>query len=352
MPRPIKTTDSTSRTQTGLVRLQRVLAQAGCGSRRECETLILEGRVVVDGQTADRLGMRVDPQKQKILFDGTPIRAMRFQYFAVNKPPGVVSTSRDPAGRLRVIDLIKTDQRVYNVGRLDKSSEGLILVTNDGDLANRLTHPRYGVAKTYLVTVVGRPTLDDLQTLKRGVYLAEGKAQVSEIRIKKRRKQSTDLRIVLDEGRNREIRRLLAHIGHKVTRLKRIAIGPLQLGDLPLGAFRRLEYKEINALRHTSLRGARRSSDRAGRRETLGRKKTRPGAKKKTGAKKKSGDSTKSFSSERRPASAKKKTSKKQSTASGFRRTLGSQAREKAAGWKARSRRSKKTRSKSYWAQG
>ncbi|MGI9518191.1 MAG: pseudouridine synthase [Pirellulaceae bacterium] len=236
------------------VRLQRFLAQAGLGSRRECEELIAEGRVTIDGKVVQTMGVRVDAEKQKVLLDGTRVKPTRLQYFMVNKPPGVLSTCSDPAGRMRVIDLINTDQRVYNVGRLDKSSEGLILVTNDGDLANRLTHPSYGVKKTYLATVAGNPRLADLQLLKRGIRLAEAVARVAEVRIKKRRRDSCDLIIVLEEGRNREIRRLLAHIGHKVTRLRRIAIGPLQLGELPPGHNRRLEYAEIVALKQASSR--------------------------------------------------------------------------------------------------
>ena len=243
---------SSSTGRTGEQRLQRVLAAAGVGSRRECETLIEEGRVEVDGQFITKLGVKVDPAKCKIRVDGTQIKLQRLQYFAVNKPPGVVSTSSDPSGRLRVIDLIKTSQRVYNVGRLDKSSEGLILVTNDGDLANRLTHPRYGVQKTYLVQVVGQPTGSDLKKLERGVYLAEGLAKVVGARIKSRTKDHPMLEIVLEEGRNREIRRLLASIGHKVIRLRRVAIGTLRLADLPLGAHRPLEKQEIAALKRVA----------------------------------------------------------------------------------------------------
>ena len=237
---------------SGEQRLQRILASAGIGSRRECETLIEEGRVEVDGKFVTKLGAKVDPAKSKIRVDGNQIKLQSLQYFAVNKPPGVVSTSSDPSGRLRVIDLIKTNQRVYNVGRLDKSSEGLILVTNDGDLANRLTHPRYGVQKTYVVQVVGNPTRSDLKTLERGVYLAEGLAKVVGARIKSRGKDHTMLEIVLEEGRNREIRRLLASIGHKVLRLRRVAIGSLRLGELPLGAHRSLEKREIDALKRVA----------------------------------------------------------------------------------------------------
>ena len=240
--------------RSGEQRLQRALASAGLGSRRECEVLIEEGRVEVDGQVVTKLGAKVNPRKQKIRVDGTPVKFARLQYFAVNKPPGVVSTSRDPSGRIRVIDLINTNERVYNVGRLDKSSEGLILVTNDGDLANRLTHPRYGVQKIYMVQVAGRPEVADLKKLQRGVYLADGLAKVVGTKIKKRTKESTWLEITLDEGRNREIRRLLASIGHKVLRLRRVAIGSLRLGDLPLGAHRKLEKSEVEALWYSGAR--------------------------------------------------------------------------------------------------
>ena len=177
---------SNSSADDGKVRLQKLLAQHGHGSRRSCEEFILAGRVEVDGQVIKKLGTQVDPDKQKVTFDGERIIQPRLQYFMLNKPPGVVSTAKDPTGRLRVIDLIKTNTRVYNVGRLDKSSEGLILVTNDGDLANRLTHPRYGVEKKYHVLVAGRPTTQQLSQLQRGVYLAEAFVQVSNVRVKKK----------------------------------------------------------------------------------------------------------------------------------------------------------------------
>jgi 23S rRNA pseudouridine2605 synthase len=235
-------------------RLQRALANAGLGSRRDCETLIEEGRVEVDGKIVTKLGTKVRPREQKIRVDGNAVKFARLQYFAVNKPPGVVSTSSDPSGRMRVIDLIKTNERVYNVGRLDKSSEGLMLVTNDGDLANRLTHPRYGVQKIYMVQVAGRPEVADLKKLQRGVYLAEGLAKVVGTKIKKRTKDSTWLEMTLEEGRNREIRRLLASIGHKVLRLRRVAIGSLRLAELPIGAHRKLDKHEIEGLWHSGPR--------------------------------------------------------------------------------------------------
>ncbi len=246
-------------------RLQRVMAAAGFGSRRECEKLIESGRVEVDGKVANRLGVKVDAAKQVVFVDGERLQETRLQYFMLNKPPGVLSTVSDPSGRLRVVDLINTDMRVYNVGRLDKSSEGMILVTNDGDLANLLTHPRYGVSKTYHVLVKGVPSRDILSQMKKGVYLAEAKVQVANVRSLKKTQDGCWLEIVLDEGRNREIRRLLARLEHKVVRLCRVAIGPLFLGELPLGAHRRLTAEELESLRKAAAGTTR-------RRKTVGKK--------------------------------------------------------------------------------
>jgi 23S rRNA pseudouridine2605 synthase len=229
-------------------RLQKVLAAAGVGSRRECEELIREGRVEVDRRVVSELGTRVHPGRQEIRVDGQCLPRPRRVYYAVNKPPGVVCTSRDPSGRLRVIDLVETDERLFTVGRLDRSSEGLIIVTNDGRLADQLTHPRYGVDKTYAVRVAGHPTAAQLGQLRRGVHLAEGVARVARLHVKRRNKLTTDLEIVLNEGRNREIRRILARIGHKVLMLRRVALGSLRLGALPVGASRRLTRDEIRRL--------------------------------------------------------------------------------------------------------
>jgi 23S rRNA pseudouridine2605 synthase len=229
--------------------LQKVLAAAGIASRRECEQLILEGRVEVDRQVVVALGTRVDPRRQEIRVDGEALRRPTLAYFAVNKPAGVVSTSRDPAGRPRVIDLLPPNSpRVFCVGRLDVSTEGLILLTNDGELANGLTHPRHGVEKIYHVQVAGQVEPEVLAQLHRGVHLAEGFAHAKHVRIKSRRKRSTILEMVLDEGRNREIRRLLARVGHKVQQLKRVAVGSVRLGDLPIGAVRRLDNREVQSL--------------------------------------------------------------------------------------------------------
>jgi len=230
-------------------RLQKVLAAAGYGSRRECEELIVSGRVEVQGSVVDELGSKVDPAAEEIRVDGVRVNAPKLVYYMVNKPPGVVSTMRDPAGRERVVDLVPdSGQRIYNVGRLDKSSEGLILLTNDGELANRLTHPRYGVEKTYRVLVAGVPSPAALAKLRQGVHLAEAVAQVTRVKIVTRRKDSAVLEIVLDEGRNREIRRLLASLGHKVLRLKRIAIDGVRLGTMELGEWRPLRREEVRSL--------------------------------------------------------------------------------------------------------
>ena len=255
-------------------RLQKVLAAAGIASRRECEELIVAGRVEVDRRIVLELGTRVDPAHQEIRVDGVALPRPRRLYFAVHKPPGVVTTNYDPSGRPRVIDLVPTDQRVFPVGRLDRTSEGLILVTNDGTLANLLTHPRYGVDKTYLALVDGHPDQHTLDKLREGVRLSEGLAKAGDVKVRRRHPGTTELIIVLDEGRNRQIRRMLARVGHKVLRLRRIAVGPLLLGDLPPGAHRRLLPPEVDAL----LDAVRANQRRARPKKRRGTGPTRPGA--------------------------------------------------------------------------
>lgn len=231
-------------------RLQKVMASAGIGSRRYCEELIAAGRVEVDRRVVRELGTRVDPSRQEVRVDGDPLAKPKRVYFLVNKPVGVVSTNFDPSGRPRVIDLFPNiRERLFTVGRLDLSSEGLLLVTNDGQLANELAHPRYGVEKTYHVLVAGQPAPEVLQQLRQGVRLAEAVARVESVRVRSALKQSTLLEIVLAEGRNREIRRLLAKVGHKVLRLKRVALGGVRLKDLLPGEFRRLNNDELRLLR-------------------------------------------------------------------------------------------------------
>jgi 23S rRNA pseudouridine2605 synthase len=249
-PRPQPTTPSEQEGE----RLQKVLAAAGLGSRRQCEELITSGRVEVDRQVVTLLGTRVDSAKQEIRVDGQSLSMGRRLYYAVHKPKGVVTTNYDPARRPRVVDLVPAarDARLFAIGRLDLGSEGLILVTNDGELANRLTHPRYGIEKTYLVQVVGRPSPEVLTKLHQGVHLAEGVVRAEAVQVRSHQKESTWLEIVLREGRNREVRRMLARIGHKVVRLIRIAVGPIRLGKLPAGASRPLTPQEIRGLLQTA----------------------------------------------------------------------------------------------------
>jgi len=226
-----------------------MLARAGIGSRRACEELILEGRVQVNGAVVDRLPVLVDPHRDQVWVDGRPVRPERPVYFMLHKPRGVVCTNRDPGGRRRAVDLLGgVRERVYPVGRLDAESTGLLLMTNDGDLAARLMHPRYGVPKTYRAEVAGRMGAPALERLRAGVWLSDGRTAGADASIVYQRADSTILEITLREGRNREVRRVLAKLGHKVYRLKRIRIGGLSLKGLPAGGFRPLRPDEVRGL--------------------------------------------------------------------------------------------------------
>lgn len=272
-------------------RLQKVMAELGVASRRDCETLIEEGRVSVNGEVVNALPAWVDPGRDVIEVDGQRINRpnqrkgwsaggpVRHTYLMVHKPRNVISTNDDPEGRKRVIDLVDAelpgDPRLYPVGRLDADSTGLILLTDDGELANRLTHPRYEVTKGYEVSVRGRVSEDDLERLRKGLYLATRKAPktstpagrgprtrdaaakkaaVEQVRITGRqtdreRGDRTLLHITLREGQNREIRRLMARLGFKVRRLKRVAIGPLKLKGVAVGGWRMLTNTEVAMLK-------------------------------------------------------------------------------------------------------
>jgi 23S rRNA pseudouridine2605 synthase len=243
-------------------RLNKLLAHAGVGSRRQCDALIRAGRVAIDGRPVHDLGTKVELETQHVSVDGHAVKIERLVYWLVNKPRGVVCTNFDPAGRVRAIDLVPhVEQRVYTVGRLDEMSEGLLLLTNDGDLAFQLMHPRFGVEKTYLVQVQGQPSKGDLDKILQGVWLAEGKVRARRVRRLKRQGESTWLRVVLAEGKNREIRRMLARLGHKVLTLKREAIGPVQLDRLPKGKARRLSGTELEELRQSVQRRKRQAAD-------------------------------------------------------------------------------------------
>ncbi|MGC8638457.1 MAG: pseudouridine synthase, partial [Isosphaeraceae bacterium] len=201
-------------------RLQKILAHAGLGSRRDCEKYILQGRVTVDGTVVRELGTRVDAEKAAIAVDGERIQLEKMVYYAVNKPKGYVSTNHDPSGRPRVIDLLpEVPERVYSVGRLDEDSMGLMILTNDGELANRLAHPRYGVEKTYRALVAGTAEPAIVAKLVEGIWLSDGKVRAKRARIVGTKGEATTLELVLAEGRKREIRRMLAKLGHKVMSL-------------------------------------------------------------------------------------------------------------------------------------
>ena len=236
-------------------RLHKILAQTGLGSRRKCETLITSGRISVDGKRIIKLGQLVDPIRSRIMCDGEPLGKQKKIYYLLNKPKGYVCTNIENSKHPRAIDLLRNiEQRIYTVGRLDKDSEGLIILTNDGELANLLTHPKYGVEKTYSVEVRGRITDDAIKSLKQGIWISAGKTSPASIRVIHRRYRSSVLEIKLREGKNREIRRILAKVGHQIISLKRIKIGPLKADiDLRVGRYRPLNKTEIKQLYSITL---------------------------------------------------------------------------------------------------
>lgn len=230
-------------------RLQKLMAAAGFGSRRACEEMILDGTVTVNGEVVSELPVMVDPAKDRVVIAGKPLRMEKPVYFLMNKPRGVLCTHDDPSGRKRVIDLlVGVRERVFPVGRLDIESTGLIILTNDGALTQKLTHPRFGVPKTYRAEVMGLPSEETLDKARKGVWLAEGKSAPAKIEFIHKQRDRAILEITLREGRDREVRRVLAKLGHKVLRLARIQIGKLSIQRLPLGAFRMLAPAEVKYL--------------------------------------------------------------------------------------------------------
>jgi 23S rRNA pseudouridine2605 synthase len=225
-------------------RLQKVLAQVGIGSRRVCEDLIAEGRITVNGAVAT-LGRRVDPATDRIAVDGVPLSVRPgLVTYLLNKPVGVVSTASDPQGRPTVVDLLPAEPRVHPVGRLDVDSEGLLLLTNDGDLTFHLTHPRFGVEKEYLVAVRGRLRPVEVRRLREGVVLDDGITAPARVALV----EPGLARITIHEGRNRQVRRMCAAVGHPVERLVRTRIGPLADRSLAPGEWRALTFAEVRAL--------------------------------------------------------------------------------------------------------
>ncbi|MCS7221224.1 MAG: rRNA pseudouridine synthase [Anaerolineae bacterium] len=266
-----------------LERLQKVLAHAGIASRRACEELIRQGRVTVNGVIVTELGVKVDPERDHIRVDGERVRPSEpRRYLLVHKPAGYLSVMDDPHGRRDLGDLVESSERLFPVGRLDMASEGLILLTNDGELANHLMHPRYEHPKTYLVLVRGQPRERDLWELRRGIKLEDGHtapARVERVAGWPRELAgdwwqntpnefglTTWLRITLHEGKKRQIRRMLSTVGYPVLRLIRVGLGPLRLGKLPPGQSRPLTPYELRLLRHplhadARARGTRRPAE-------------------------------------------------------------------------------------------
>lgn len=237
-------TDGGHQPHTEGTRLQKVLAGAGIGSRRACENLIAAGRVTVNGEVAV-LGRRVDVQTDRVVVDDIPLSVQAgLAHYLLNKPAGVVSTASDPEGRPTVVSLVPPEPRVYPVGRLDAATEGLLLITNDGDLAYRLTHPRFGVEKEYLAMVKGEPRPATVRRLRQGVELEDGVTAPAKVALV----EPNVLRVVIHEGRNRQVRRMLDTVGHPVERLVRIRIGSLTDRTLAPGAWRAVTALELRAL--------------------------------------------------------------------------------------------------------
>jgi 23S rRNA pseudouridine2605 synthase len=225
-------------------RLQKVLSRAGMGSRRVCDDLVADGRVTVDGIVAV-LGARVDPAVQRIAVDGVPVAAAPgLVHYLLNKPAGVVATASDPQGRPTVVSLVPATPRVFPVGRLDRATEGLLVLTNDGELAQLLTHPSHGIEKEYLAEVDGVPSQGALRRLREGVELDDGTTAPARVS----RVAPGLVRIAIHEGRNRQVRRMCAVVGHEVVRLVRVRIGPIADSSLAPGAYRALSAQEVRRL--------------------------------------------------------------------------------------------------------
>ena len=241
-------------------RLQKLISQAGAASRREAERMILAGRVAVDGVTITELGVQADINKSVITVDGKPIKIEKKRlYFLLNKPKGYICAVKDDRGRKTIIDLFpEVKKYIYPVGRLDYDTEGLLLVTNDGELMNGLLHPRYEVNKTYIAKVEGVPRPADIQALREGVMLEDGRTAPAKVRLLSKRNNQTDkwsrVELTIHEGRNRQVRRMLAAVGHPVMELKRVAFAGLDLKGVIPGKYRALQKEELAMLQRLAGR--------------------------------------------------------------------------------------------------
>lgn len=244
MPNPTAPTARPSEPE----RVQKALARAGLGSRRACEDLVRQGRVRIEGRKAE-LGDRIDPARDRVEVDGVRVPLdPELRYYALNKPRGVVTTARDPQRRPDIRGFLPSGERVFPIGRLDRDTEGLLLLTNDGELANRLMHPRYGVEKEYLAELDGGPGEGALKRLVRGVRLDDGVARARSARAVAASGGRTAVRIVMTEGRKREVRRMLAALDLTVRRLVRVRVGPVRVDRLRPGQVRELEPEEVRGL--------------------------------------------------------------------------------------------------------
>jgi len=233
-------------------RLQKVMASAGVASRRQCEELILQGVVRVNGKVVDELPAFADPDNDQIIVSGRRLKSPDRVYFLVNKPKGVISTSHDPQGRPSAVGLVPTSERVFCVGRLDADTMGLLILTNDSELTNLLTHPRYKVPKTYVARVSGH--LDDaaIERLRKGVYLAEGKTGQATVKVLHNGREEAHIEITIRQGLNRQVRRMLASVGLSVDSLKRTRIGNIKIEGLGVGQYRPMTRSEVEYLRRTA----------------------------------------------------------------------------------------------------
>jgi len=244
-----KTKQKQSTAPEGMQRLQKILASAGIDSRRKCEELIQEGGVTVNGHVIDTLPAFANPDTDDIRVNGVRLKQPKKVYFLLNKPKGVICTSSDPMDRPKAVDLITTEERIFCVGRLDADTTGAIILTNDSELTNRLTHPRYELAKTYQVTIRGRMETEDIEKLKKGVWLSEGKTERAAVKVLRKSNEDTLLEISIRQGLNRQVRRTFAHLGYKVKGLKRTQIGNIVLKGLAVGAYQRLTAAQIAYLK-------------------------------------------------------------------------------------------------------
>ncbi|WP_304507458.1 pseudouridine synthase [Anaerotignum sp.] len=233
-------------------RLQKFLAEAGVASRRKAEELIAAGKIKVNGKVITELGTKVDPQKDEVLYQDKKVskKEVEMVYIMLHKPEGYVTTAKEQFGRPGVMDLIRdVKERIFPVGRLDYDTSGLLLLTNDGDLTYKLTHPKHDVEKTYTAKLYGTPDDMDLQKFRRGVFIDGRKTKPAKIQILEKGDRQSVVEIVIHEGRNRQVRKMCEAIKHPVAQLKRVATGELKLGDLPRGKYRHLTPKEVKYLK-------------------------------------------------------------------------------------------------------